>query len=205
MKAYIVQQTLKHTLVTLRWPLLTDQPDIFLSLHLCRKSCLTHMPSSTSCSSSLWRPCSLSASCLFSATICGSWERTGQLSVCKNQFDSITLIQLWTGFPDYFSIDFQKLLVLLFSQTVETKAGFLWAVAGTWPRCLEIEQSTGCYQFSQGELTVNEMQIFPTSITILQRNTGYFWFCAPGCIWMRESCRSVFVKAACTVQEHILF
>lgn len=56
------------------------------------------MPSFTSCSSSLWRPCSLSASCLFSATICGSWERTGRLSVCKNQFDSIALIQLWTGF-----------------------------------------------------------------------------------------------------------
>lgn len=140
---------------------------IFVFTPLCRKSCLTHMPSSTSCSSSLWRPCSLSASCLFSATICGSWERTGQLSVCKNQLASIALIQLWTGFPDYFAIDFQKLLVLLFSQTVEIKAGFLWAVVRTWPRCLETEQSTGWYQFSQGEPTVNEMQIFTTSITVL--------------------------------------
>lgn len=60
------------------------------------------MPSSTSCSSSSWRPCSLSASCLFSATICGSWGRTGRLSVCKNQFHSIALIELWTAFPDCF-------------------------------------------------------------------------------------------------------
>lgn len=163
------------------------------------------MPSSTSCSSSLWRPCSLSASCLFSATICGLWERTGQLSVRKNQFASIALIQLWTGFPDYFAIDFQKPLVLLFSQTVKIKAGFLWAVARTWPRCLETEQSTGWYQFSQGEPTVNKMQIFTTSITVLQRNTGYFWVCAPVCIKMIESGRSMFLKAACTVQEHILF
>lgn len=153
---------------------MADQPDMFLFLHLCRKSCLTHTPSSTSCSSSLWRPCSSSASCLFSATICGSWERTGQRSVCKNQLESIALIQLGTGFPDYLAIDFQKLLVLQFSRTVAIKAGFLWAVPGMWLRCLEIEQSTGWCRFSQGEPTERNADLYHIGDSV-----GPFWVCAP--------------------------
>lgn len=97
---------------------------IFVFTPLCRKSCLTHMPSSTSCSSSLWRPCSLSASCLFSATICGSWERTGQLSVCKNQLASIALIQLWTGFPWLFCYRFPETFSAPVFPNGRDKSGF---------------------------------------------------------------------------------
>lgn len=98
-------------------------------------------------------------------------------------------IKLWTGFPDSFAMDFQKRLVLLFSQTVAIKAGFLWAAAGTWPRCLEIEQSTGCSRFSQGELTVNQMQTFTTIYTLYRYSLG---LCS--CLCLHDAVRSVFVR-----------
>lgn len=159
------------------------------------------MPSSTSCSSSLWRPCSSSALCHFSATICGLWGRTGRLSVRMNRSDSTLWIQLWTLFPHSFTIDSQKPSVLLFSQTAETKAAFLWAAAGTWPRFLEIERSSGSCRFSLGEPTPNEKQMFITSIA----KTETFWLFLRLCsalylkhqIWPKEAfLSSIFWKTA---------
>lgn len=111
-----------HLRMTFFW--LTSLMYFCFYVSLCRKSCLTHTPSSTSCSSSSWRPCSLSASCLFSATICGSWERTGRLSVCKNQFDSIALIELWTAFPDYFFNGFSETFSAPVFTSGRDKSGF---------------------------------------------------------------------------------
>lgn len=116
---------------------------------LWRNNYLTHMPSSTSCFSSVWRPCSLSALCHFSSTICGLWERTEQLLV---DIKSVELLKsnFWLHL-DFFNIHFQKPLVFPSSRTVETKTGFLSALAETLQRCLEIKQSTGWYLSSQGE------------------------------------------------------
>lgn len=47
------------------------------SFTLRNRRCLTRTPSFTSCFCLSWRPCSSSASCHSSATICGSWERIG--------------------------------------------------------------------------------------------------------------------------------
>lgn len=186
---------------------LTDWPVWFLFVFtpLYRKSCLTHMPSSTSCSSSLWRPCSSSASCLFSATICGWCRRTGQLLVRINQGCSTLSIQLWTVFPDYFTFNLSETFSAPVFTSGRDKSGFS---LGCGRNVTEVFGDRAKYWmfpvFSRWAGSVLNADLSKINHDNTE-DTGYFWVHAPGCSQIIKSGRRGFAKAACTVLEYIMF